>query len=395
MSGPTIGVSSILIRLSRYRKVLAIGPLAIGLIVGIYSSFLPSIYTAYARLLPPQTNTATASTLLNAIGGTAILGAASLNLKNPSDLYASLFFSRTVQDEVIEKFSLAKHYDISDKDKLRMAVSKRTKAEVGKDGIITLSYTDIDSQSSADIANGMIDAMYRIAQRLARGEASRRLDFYDNLIEDGKKNFARSIENLLKVENETGLSMIKEQESLSVSAIVELKGMIASREVELTRMAMTATEYHPEVVRLKSELQALRSQLHAIDFPKNRNKKTASDKKLLLSFQTYSELRAKVEPMRREVDIVGKVLDELIKARTLSRVDDSRDLSVISILDDAVAPTDRSGPRIYFNAVFGFLIGGVLTAMSVLVWDVLFSDQARRDRWSAAFRALSRKRKSS
>jgi uncharacterized protein involved in exopolysaccharide biosynthesis len=393
MSVPVVGLSSIILRLSNYRKILIISPLFIGLIVALYSIFiLPPVFTAYARLLPPQTNTSTASTLLNEIGGTAILGASALNLKTPSDLYASLFFSRTVQDDVIEKYSLAKHYGISDRDKLSVYVSKRTRAEVGKDGIITLAYTDIGSQSSADIANGMIDAMYRIAQRLARSQSARRLEFYDNLIDDARKNLSTATEKLVKAEQETGLTQLREQESLSASAIVELKGMIASREISLAKMEITATSYHPEVIRIRSELQALRAQLNLIDSPMRNPKENNGNKNLLFSFQNYSELRAKVEPLRREVDIGSKVLEELIRARALSRIDDSRDFSVISILDSAVAPTEKSGPRVFLNAIYGLLIGAVLTMMTLIAWDILFTDEARRERWKTVFISFTRRK---
>jgi tyrosine-protein kinase Etk/Wzc len=101
MSVPIVGVSNLLLRLSKYRWLLVLLPLLVGSLVGLSSHRSLPIFTAYARLLPPQTNTATASSLLNQIGGTAVLGASALTIKNPSDLYASLFFSRTVQENVI------------------------------------------------------------------------------------------------------------------------------------------------------------------------------------------------------------------------------------------------------------------------------------------------------
>ncbi len=399
---PAVGASKLLVRLSRYRLFLFFFPIILALMVGAYSFSKPPIFTAYARLLPPQTNTSTASSLLNQVGGAAVLGSSALTLKNPSDLYASLFFSRSVQDDVIAKFQLAAHYDIDDVDLLRSEIAKRTKVEVGKDGIITLSYTDKTGTKAADIANAMIEAMYKIAQRLSRSEAQRRSDFYDALIADSKNRLADAIEQLRVVENQTGLTRLKGQEEGSAATLVELQGQIASREVELQKMAQTATSRHPEVARVNAELSALRRQMarffpqqNRIEVEKDYSDKTASRVRetvdLLLPFRTYANSRAMVEPARLMVDNHAHVLEQLIKAQALSRVDETRDFSAISILDVAVAPTRKSGPRVYINAAVGGLIGCFLALMLALTWDLLFTDLNRRQRWRNVYRSFARK----
>ena len=398
MSVPNVGVSGLLLRLSKYRWLLVLLPCIVGVAVGLQSHKSLPIFTAYARMLPPQTNTATASSLLNQIGGTAVLGASALTLKNPSDLYASLFFSRSVQDDVISKFDLKKHYDIDDIDELRTFVGKRTKVEVGRDGIITLAYTDKNRDSAADIANGMIGAMYTIARKLARGESERRLEFYDGLIIEARKKLEDSSRKLLDMERITGLTRLKGQEEASSAVIVELRGMIATRQVELQKMAVVATNNHPEVVRMQTELSALKSQLASIAGPRSKSaadtngteiKNKASDE-IFVPFQSYAVLRAKVEPLRREEEINSNVFEQLTKARALSRIDESRDFSVISILDAAVAPTKKSGPRVFVNTAAGTLIGFILAVIFALSWDILFADQERRDRWRKVFSAFIR-----
>jgi tyrosine-protein kinase Etk/Wzc len=397
MSVPAVGVSSLLLRLSKYRWLLIAMPLLIGVSVGISSYRSLPIFTAYARLLPPQTNTATASSLLNQIGGTAVLGASALTIKNPSDLYASLFFSRTVQENVISQFGLAKHYGVEDIDDLCALVGKRTKVEVGRDGIITLAYTDKSSESAAAIANGMIEAMYKIARLLARGESERRIEFYDNLIVEARQTLKDSNAKLLETEKLLGLTRLKGQEEASVATALELRGLIATREVELRKMALVATAQHPEVIRMEAELYGLRSQLTTLFRIKRDVETTGSNKKssfpkdsFFIPLEQYADFRAKVEPLRREVEISSNVLEQLIKARALSRVDESRDFSVISILDPAVAPRKKSGPRVFVNAAAGFAIGFLLAVIFALAWDILFTDQSRRERWHKVFQAFLR-----
>lgn len=393
MSVPAVGASRLLLRLSGYRWLLVLLPLLMGIAVGVQSAMSQPVFTAYARMLPPQTNTATASSLLGQIGGTAVLGASALTLKNPSDLYAALFYSRTVQDDVIAQFKLAQHYDVSDRDDLRALVGKRTKVEVGRDGIITLAYTDKNGDSAAAIANGMIQAMYRIAQLLAKGEAERRTEFYDNLIHQARAKLEEATVALQNMEEQTGLTRLQGQEEANSAATVELKGLIASREVELRKMRVTATDQHPEVIRAQSELYALRLQLERLSSSATLNAtgSNSSDKGLFFRVDSYPQLRAKIDPLRREVEINGNVLEQLIKARALSRVDESRDFSVISILDAAVAPTKKSGPRVFVNAAVGALLGFFLAVILALAWDILFTDPARRERWHQVFKSFIRR----
>jgi tyrosine-protein kinase Etk/Wzc len=399
---PAVGASRLLVRLSNYRLFLAGFTLFVAFYVGVQSSLSPPIFTAYARLLPPQTNTSTATSLLNQVGGAAVLGSSALTLKNPSDLYASLFFSRSVQDDVMAKFKLAEHYGIDDVDVLRSEVAKRTKVDVGKDGIITLSYTDKTSARAAEIANAMLDAMYKIAQRLSRSEAMRRNDFYEILIKDARQRYLVALEELRVLENRTGLTRLKGQEEASAATMVELQGQIATKEIELQRMATTATPQHPEVMRARSELNALRAQMSKFFPVQKRNdlEKDYQDKALqllparanfYLNAQTYPNSRAVVEPLRHAVESYSTVLEQLIKAQALSRVDETRDFSAISILDEAVAPTRKSGPRIYVNAAVGGLVGFLLAVMLALAWDILFTDPTRRARWSNVYRSFLRK----
>ena len=392
MSVPAVGLSNILMRLARFRLWLVVFPLTLGLATGIYSKLQWPVFTAYARLLPPQTNASSATALLNQVGGGAAVGAAALTLKNPSDLYASMLLSRTVQDDAIARFKLQARYSIDDIDLARVEVAKRTKVEVGKDGIITLSYTDKTGLMAADVANGLIDAMYRVASRLARQDDARRMAFYDRLIEEARQTQDTADLRLLEIEVKTGLTRMKGQEESSTAAMVELRGMIATREVELAKASVTATARHPEMVRLQSELTGLRAQLGRLEprvfrksgLPDDGVKKfeqARGDKNLFLPFGDYAQRRALVEPARRDVENAQNVVAQLVKAREFSRGDDTRDLSVMQILDEAVAPTRKSGPKVVFNAVAATIVGFFFAVMAALVWDILFTDMDRRQRW--------------
>lgn len=364
-------LSRLVLRFSRYRLALFVLPATVGALVFGVGLLTPGEYTAMARLLPPRTNTATAPALLNQIGGTETIGAAALTLKSPSELYASLFLSRSVQDQIIDRFRLDREVDI-DRDGLRQILAEHTRVEVREDGIIELRYVDADPARAAAIVNGMIDAVYRKAQQLSRLEAENRLAFYDQIIGETRARLAGAETRLRDIETKTGYTRLKGQEEATSLTGVELQSTLLAKETQLARMRAVATDAHPAIRRLRAEIAALRAGRTAME------RGAVRDQGVVIAVGNFPDIQARVEPMRREVQIQTEVLEYLMKAKQLSRVDEKRDLSNVQVLDAAVPPTRASGPRVVRNSVLASGIAFLLAAMACLVWDVFYRDRRRR-----------------
>ena len=373
-----MSLQRLVLRMSRYRAALFVVPACAGIVVLVANLLMADRYTALARLLPPRTNTATATAMLNQIGGTETLGASALTLKSPSDLYASLFLSRSVQDSIIGRFSLTQRYGEPDVDALRQNLTERTHVDVREDGIIELRYEDTDPRMAADIVNGMIDAVYRKAQQLSRNESENRLAFYDQIIDETRKTLARDEARLQALETDTGYTRLKGQEEATSLTASDLESALLARETQLTKMLATATEAHPAVRRVRVEIAALQAKLKQVDDAGE----TPGNGRVLLPVGDFPALQARVEPARRDVEIQKQVLEYLVKARQLSRVDEKRDLSNVQVLDEAVPPTRRSGPRTLRNAMLATGIAVVLVLLACLAWDVLIRHHRHR-RWLA------------
>jgi uncharacterized protein involved in exopolysaccharide biosynthesis len=381
-----LSLPRLLLRLARYRVLLVLAPVLAAIVAATASALSPGEYTALARLLPPRTNTATAPAMLNQIGGTETLGASALTLKSPSELYASLFLSRSVQDSVIARFHLGRDRDI-DMDGLRQELAKRTKVDVREDGIIELRYVDDEPERAAAIVNAMIDAVYRKAEQLSRKESANRLAFYDQIIGETRDRLARTERALQAMEAETGYTRLKGQEEATSLTAAELESTLLSRETQLARMRMVATDAHPAVRRLRAEIAALRADRAAMN-----TAHTAADG-VVLPIGALPDLMARIEPLRRDARIQAEVLDQLMKARQLSRVDEKRDLSNVQVLDPAVPPTRASGPRTLRNGALAGAIAFVLALMACLAWDALVQDRRHRRKVLRILRPYARVRR--
>src|SRR2546426_6952538 len=78
------------------------------------SLLLPKTYTANAKIMPPQQNQSMGSmaalSQLGQLGPLAALAGSGLGLRNPGDLYIAMLRSRTVTDDLIDRFSLMSVY---------------------------------------------------------------------------------------------------------------------------------------------------------------------------------------------------------------------------------------------------------------------------------------------
>src|SRR6266446_8737739 len=114
-TGDEISLLDLLIVLAKHKRLVLGLPLVVAIAAAIVSLLLPNIYTGTTRILPPQQSASAATALLNQLGGAAGLLAGAtggaLGIRNPNDLYVGMLKSRTVADNLIAQFELAKVYD--------------------------------------------------------------------------------------------------------------------------------------------------------------------------------------------------------------------------------------------------------------------------------------------
>src|SRR6185369_4353528 len=141
----------------------------------------PNEYTAETLVVPPAQAPSMTTAMMNTIGGGALasMAGASLGIKNPGDVYVSLFRSRTVEDAVIKRFGLLSRYRESRVTDAREEFEEHATVSLGlKDGLIRVSVKDRDPKIAAEIANGYVDELRKLSATLAITEASQRRLFF-------------------------------------------------------------------------------------------------------------------------------------------------------------------------------------------------------------------------
>ena len=256
-----ISLLDLLIVLAKHKKLILGLPFAAAVLAAGISLLMSNIYTATARILPPQQQQSTAAAMLGQLGALAGAAGGSLGIKNPNDLYVGMLKSRTVADNLISQFKLQALYETETMVETYMALDKVSNIAAGKDGIISIDVDDEDPKRAADMANAYVDELYKLTQNLAVTEASQRRLFFEKQLKLAKDELAGAEVAFKQTQEKTGVLQLDAQGKAMIEAVGMLRAQIAAKEVEVGALRTFATEQNPDYLRIKQELSGLRAQL--------------------------------------------------------------------------------------------------------------------------------------
>lgn len=362
-----------LLLLSR-QKILVFGvPLAIAILAGALSFLISPTYTATAKVFPPQQSATPASLMIGQLGaltglagGTGGGGAAALGLKNPSDVYVSMVKSRKVVDAVIKRFNLQQIYGAEVMTDARRELEGNTTVSAGKDGVISIEVQDGDAKRAAEIANGYIDALYQLTQELAVTEASQRRLFFERQLNEAKQGLTKAEGAFQQMQEKTGLIKLEDQGRVIIEAVSRARAAVASKEVQLSAMRLHSTPNSPDYLMAQQELRALRTQLDQLEQREARGKGD-----VFLSTQRVPEAGLEYVRGFREVKYHEAMFEFLARQFELAKIDEAKNAAMIQVLEDAIEPERRSGPRRRLIVLVTFFVMLVLTITAAFVREAL------------------------
>lgn len=362
-AGPAVGLIEIFTWIGEGKRqvaALTAGATAVALATAL---LLPTLFTARTTLLPPasqqQGSSMAALAALGQLGGMA----GSLAPKTPDELYVALLKSDSVVRALDERFGLRARYEEKNYEALRRAMPKHVRVSSDKkSGVITVEVDDEDPKFAADLANAHSAELTKVLSRLAVSEAQQRRVFYEQQLNDTKEHLIKAEQDLRKVQEKSGVIVLDKQAEALIGGAAQLRALIAEREVQLKVLRTGATEQNPDVMRLNSELRALRAELarmesrsdaggSAIDMPVGRIPEAAID-----------YVRA-----RRELKLQETLLEGMVRQYEIAKLDEAKEGPVLQQVDKALPPDYKSKPA-RAMITLGGLFFGLVGASLFVVW---------------------------
>ena len=319
------------------RKMLIIKICSVAIVLSVaYSLTLPNIYSATAKVLPPQKESGGGlSALLGQAGGLAGLAAGGLG--GGSELYVSILKSRSVGDAVIQRLDLVKVYKRKSLEETRHFVESAVKVQSGKDGIITITADDIDPTRSALLANTFVEELGRTTVRMNLSKAGTERLFLEKRLDLVKKDLKTAEDGLKSFAQLNKIVQVDSQAKASIEAIARMKGELASREVQLSVLRTTRTEQSAEVKALETGMYRIKNEISQLS-----GNSIGGDG--IPSVGSVPGVGLEYSRKMRELKTQEAIYEQLTKQYEMAKLSEAKDSSAFQILDDAVVPVKKSKP---------------------------------------------------
>ena len=356
-------------------------PLLTTLVAVGVSLLMTPIFTAKTVVMPPQQQQSGAAAALASLGGLAGLAGAAGGIKSPDEMYVALLGSNNLQNRLIADLKLQERYEAKTLTDTRAALKAQVRFSADKkSGLLNIEADDKDPAFAAELANRHVAELRTMLGRLAVTEAQQRRVFYEQQIQQTQDKLALAEVAFRAAKEKSGMQVTSVLAETGVRASAELRGQIASREVQLQAMSRFATAQNPETQRIASELAALRSQLNKTEQGSGESKAAASP------------LHQEAVKSYRDVKVQEAMLEVLIRQYELARVDEAKEGPLIQQVDVAMPPERKSKPKravIVLVAAFAGLFLGVLVAFVRRALKKAQSDPASAGQWLALKKAWS------
>jgi uncharacterized protein involved in exopolysaccharide biosynthesis len=157
-------------------------------ITAVIAILIPSQYESVTRLMPPDPPPGQGIAMLASIAGKMAgslgsLGGDLLGLKTSGDLFATVLTSRTVQDDLVNKFDLRRVYGVKRWVDARKQLTQQTEVAIErKSGVLTIRVTDHDPKRASAMAQEYVAQLNNVVNQLNTSSAHRERVFLQERI---------------------------------------------------------------------------------------------------------------------------------------------------------------------------------------------------------------------
>jgi uncharacterized protein involved in exopolysaccharide biosynthesis len=352
-----------------------------GLIASTAIAFLiPKRYESTTRLMPPDQSSSGMAMLSAALGGRGGGGGSSmpgpglgaiagelLGLKTTTDLFIGILQSRTVEDDLVNKFNLRKVYwDRYEKD-ARDDLEKRTDISADrKSGIIRIRVSDRDPKRAAAMAGEYVAELDRLVAQVNTTSAHRERVFLEGRLIEVKSDLETAEKQFSEFASKNTALDIPAQGRAMIEAAAALKGQLIVAQTELQGLRQIYTDNNVRVRGLQARVAELQNQLQQLggkyDPSGNSTNQSPDNQALYPSIRKLPVLGVSYADLFRNMKVEEAVFETLTQEYELAKVQEAKETPSVKLIDPPDVPEKLSFPPRPWVITGGaclFLLSGV------------------------------------
>ena len=368
--------------------------LFVGLVVSTAIAFLiPKRYVATAQVMPPDFSSS--SDLINALpalssdsdgpgagagaaaAGGGVMGLANklLGLNSTGQLMIGVLNSRTITDSIIQRFGLQELYSTTYPEDTRKELADYTDFEEdSKSGIITITVEDKSPERAAAIAQAYPDELNRVLSQVNASSAHRERLFVEQRLSEVKVDLDNSAKEFSQFASQNATFDITEQSKAMVGAAADLQAQIITAQSMLRGFQQIYTDSNPRIRQLQAQVAELEAQLQKMG-GKNLS---AADSSGLSKDDLYPSIRqlpllgVRYLDLYRRSKIDEAVYELLSKELELAKLQETRNMPTVQVLDLAVVPEKKASPHrlpLVVGATSMCLFCGMVWIVGMAKWE--------------------------
>lgn len=229
-------------------------------------------------------------------------------------------------------------------------------------GVLRIKVQAYDAETSQAIAQTLVQEGERYMNLLGHEMAQVQVDFLTTQVDQAQQRFQQASQALLNYQNEAGL-LSPQATADSINAIVaSLESQRAQLQTQLASLPKSLDRDHPNIVLLKQSLNAVDKQI--------------KQEKLKLATPSGGTLNSYVEEFHRlqmDVQFTQDLYKSSLIALEKGRIDATRMLEKVSVLQTATLAEYPMEPRRFYNTIITLLLAlmlaGILKLLKSIVLD--------------------------
>lgn len=326
----------------RHKKLIAFITSAAFVLSLIISFLLPVYYAARTSLMPPQQgDNLGMAVAANIDGGLGGLASGLLDGESPADLWFGILKSRNVKSAIIERFKLAEVYDKDTLEETFKALDSHVSVEKSDEDIITVTVEDRVPERAAAMANAFAEELDRINKNMTMTSGQRMRAFVEKRLNESKDELMR-LEDELRIFQERNKALkLDDQSKAMIDAMGTIKGQLMAKEVELNTMLSYASDSHPMVGILRTEVKELRDKLSELGA--GNASRVGGD--IFIPTDRIPGLAFQYARLLRDFKVQEQLFELLTQQYEMARINEAKDSPTVQVLDSANPPDKKIRPR--------------------------------------------------
>jgi capsule polysaccharide export protein KpsE/RkpR len=372
----------------KHRRLLARVTM-IAFLASLALAFLiPKRYKSSGSIMPPDQQSSGAMMLAalashsSSLGGLGSLASGLLGTHTSTALFVNLLHSGTVSSHLIDRFQLQHLYGNRYRvDTAKHLARRTTISEDKKSGVITVEVEDEDPVRARDMAQAYLDELNKLVTQTSTSSAHRERVFIEGRLHSVAADLERAQLDLSEFSSKNSTIDIKEQTHAMVDAGARLQGelLVAQSGLESLRQIygdgnVRVHETEARIASLKRELEKMTGSSAPLipDEGSGAKADTGEKGELYPPLRQLPRLAVPYADLYRRVRVQETVYELLTQQYEMARIDEAKDVPVISVIDTPGIPEKKSfPPRLLLTLALTFFVFAATAALILL-----------RDYWS-------------